>query len=449
MIFLTTKMSTANSALHRAATRAAAPTRGGTPTPDHNRHAHFDDNLSAVVIDRLTVRDKDVPREAQRWTSGERGAIVDDPAILAGADLSQFVTEAVKIGAHALSAAGQAQESRALEQMLKEVGQRIAETTNKAVANTERAARAASEVVAKAAYDAKRATVEADEASRKEFSESVSVATKGLNAELRRIFSGENPELLDRLQPVLDKFGTALDAKVKAGTTDLIAQAVKQFDPSDPTSPMAKHTAELQAQQRKLAEHFDTNHKDLVKKLDELATVLKVQDAKASLAKITPIKGDTFENQLNAVLSAIADGLGDEYTDTRAIVGDVPRSKKGDGLFTVDAGAARVVIEMTDSPRDKWSEYFDEAERNRHAAASLGLVRTPTQNGGRSIRVLGPRRIVLAFDPESDNPELLQTAVMMLRASALAATARKGAHQIATAEEKITEAMAQLERSTK
>ncbi|WP_136625666.1 hypothetical protein [Mycobacterium innocens] len=115
-------------------------------------------------------------------------------------------------------------------------------------------------------------------------------------------------------------------------------------------------------------------------------------------------------------------------------------------MFTVDVGAARVVIEMTDSPRDKWSEYFDEAERNRHAAASLGLVRTPTQNGGRSIRVLGPRRIVLAFDPESDNPELLQTAVMMLRASALAATARKGAHQTATAEEKITEAMAQLEK---
>ncbi|KZS62221.1 hypothetical protein [Mycobacterium ostraviense] len=228
--------------------------------PDHNRHAYFDDSLSAVVIDRLTVRDKDVSREAQRWTSGERGPIVDDPAILAGADLSQFVTEAVKIGAHALSAAGQAQESRALKQMLKEVGQRAAESTNKAVANTERAAKAASEVVAKAAYDAKRAIVEADEASRKEFSESVSVATKGLNAELRRIFSGENPELLDRLQPVLDKFGTALDAKVKAGTTDLIARAAQQFDPSDPTSPMAKHTAELQAQQRKLAEHFDTNH---------------------------------------------------------------------------------------------------------------------------------------------------------------------------------------------
>ncbi len=143
-------------------------------------------------------------------------------------------------------------------------------------------------------------------------------------------------------------------------------------------------------------------------------------------------------------LAAIAVGLGDEYTDTRAVVGDVPRSKKGDGLLTVDGGAARVVIEMSDSARDKWTEYFDEAERNRHATASLGVVRTPAQNGGRSIRVLGPRRIVLAFDPSSEDPELVRTVVMMLRTSALAAASRKGSHQIATAEEKVTEAIAQL-----
>lgn len=57
--------------------------------------AHFDNTLTAVEIERLTVRDKDVAREAQRWTAGGRGAAVDDPDTLAAADLSQFVTEAV------------------------------------------------------------------------------------------------------------------------------------------------------------------------------------------------------------------------------------------------------------------------------------------------------------------------------------------------------------------
>lgn len=93
--------------------------------------AHFDNTLTAVEIERLTVRDKDVAREAQRWTAGGRGAAVDDPDALAAADLSQFVTEAVKIGAHALSATGQAQESRILEQMLREVGDKAADSTAK------------------------------------------------------------------------------------------------------------------------------------------------------------------------------------------------------------------------------------------------------------------------------------------------------------------------------
>ncbi|MHA7650470.1 Fis family transcriptional regulator [Mycobacterium sp. ML4] len=369
---------------------------------------------------------------------------MDDPNTLAAADLSDFITEAVKIGAHALSVTGQAQESRILEQMLKEVGDKAADSTTKVIEITERAVKSASEVVAKAATDAKKAISEADAASRKEFTDSVSTAKTDLTSELRRIFAGENPELLERLQPVLDKFGADLDAKARTGTSELLAKAAKQFDPSDPTSPIAKHAAELDARQQKLTEQIDKNHVDVVKKVDELMTSLKVQEARARLAKVTPIKGDTFENQVNAVLSEVATGLGDDFTDTRAIVGAVPRSKKGDALLTIDGGAARVVIEMTDSARAGWTAYFDEAERNRLAAAALGLVRTAEQNGGRSIRVIGPRRIVLAFDPGSDDPELVRTVVMLLRTAALAATTRRGAHQIATAEEKITQAIAQL-----
>lgn len=37
---------------------------------------------------------------------------------------------------------------------------------------------------------------------------------------------------------------------------------------------------------------------------------------------------------------------------------------------------------------------------------------------------LGPRRIVLAFDPDTDNPDLLRTVVQLLRISARAASMR-------------------------
>jgi hypothetical protein len=63
--------------------------------------------------------------------------------------------------------------------------------------------------------------------------------------------------------------------------------------------------------------------------------------------------------------------------------------------------------------------------------------------------VLGPRRIVLAFDPDHDDPELLRTVVLLVRTVALAATARTGSGEIATAEEKIGEALDQLDKIAK
>ncbi len=408
--------------------------------------AHLGVDQTTIVINQLTIEDKDVACEARRWTTGTRGEIVDDPHVLASADLSDFVSEAVKIGAHALSATGQSQDSRALERMIKEAGDKTAATSAQAAELTDRTVKDATRTMTKAAEDAKKAIVEADQTSRKEFTESVTAAKTALTDEVRRIFAGDSPELLEKLQPLLEKFSTELDAKSSASISEVVAKAVKQFDSADPTSPMAKLTANLEARQTQITELMGKNHEVIALKIDEIGTALKVQDARATLSKVTPIKGDTFETQVNEVLSTIATGLGDEYSDTRAVVGHLPRSKKGDGLLTVDGGTARVVIEMTDSARAGWAEYLDEAERNRHAAASLGLVRTPEQNAGQSIRVIGSRRVLLAFDPTSDDHDLIRTVVMLLRTAALAASARRGAEQLCTAEEKICEAVAQLER---
>ena len=149
---------------------------------------------------------------------------------------------------------------------------------------------------------------------------------------------------------------------------------------------------------------MEKQHAELAQKVDELTTAARVQDAKTTLAKVTPIKGGSYEDQVHALMYGVAAGLGDEYAETGATVGRLARCKKGDGLLAVPGRSARVVLEMTDSPRTGWGDYLDEAERNRCAAASLGLVRTIEQNGGQSIRVLGPRRIVMAFDPEHDDP---------------------------------------------
>ena len=420
-------------------------TQNKHPRAAHDAHgARFDETAATVLIEALAIGDADVVREARRWTDGQRGVVVDDPDVLRGADLTAFVVEAVRIGAHALSVTGTAQEAKALERMLKDVGDKTADTTARAMETTERAVKDASEVVGRAAAEAKKAITEADAQNRKELTAAVLTAKQDLNAEVNRIFGGQSPELLERLGPVLDKFGAGLGEMVRETSGDLLTKAAKQFDPSDPSSPMAKHAAELKAQHEKLTQQVEKQHTELADKVDELTAALKLQEAKTSLAKVTPIKGGSYEDQVHSLMQDIAAGLGDEYAETGATVGQLARCKKGDGLLSVADGSTKVVLEMTDSHRTIWGDYLDEAERNRAAAASLGLVRSPEQIGGQGIRALGARRIVMAFDPEQDNPELLRTVVMLLRTAALTVSSRTGATEIETAEEKIGEALDQL-----
>jgi hypothetical protein len=383
-------------------------------------------------------------REAAHWCAGERGAAIDEPVDRAGADITKFVTEALTLGAKALTITAQTSETRALERMIKDVGEKAAAASQKAADATQLATKSATEAVAKAAADAKMAITDADEAARKNLIDAVAATKLGLSAEMQRIFDGENPELMRRLQSVLDKFGSALEKQVHTSTSELLLKATKQLDPSDPTSPMAKQAVALAEQQERFSKQIEKGQTDIATKVDELATALKVQQAKASLAKVTPIKGGTFEGQLHVLMTGIASGLGDEYEDTTTKTGLLPRSKKGDGVFKVSGQDARVVIEMTDSSRSAWGEYFDEAERNRGAAASLGIVRAADQNGGQAIRVLGQRRVVIAFDPDEDDAEILRTVILLLRTVAIAATVRTGTTEIDTAEEKIGSAIEQL-----
>lgn len=406
--------------------------------------AHFDDEGEAVVIEGLTTTNTDVVDEAKRWTTGRRGPRIDDTADLGEADLTTFVEEAVVIGARALAATAQTTEARAVEQMLKDVGDRTADASRQAAELTGRAAREASDAVTRVAAETKRAITEADRLSREELTGAVGKAKQELVVEMRRLFGGEKPELLTQLQPVLDRFGTTVEATMRTSAGELLEKATKQLDPADPTSPLARHTAALTTQHKELVQRVEKHHGELAAKVDDLATSLRVQEARTSLAKVTPIKGSSFEDRLHVLLHGVAAGLGAEYTDTTRTVGHLARSKKGDGVLT--AGDACVVVEMTDSTRTGWSDYFDESERNRGAAAALGVVRTPEQNGGQVVRVLGTRRVVLAFDPETDDPEFLRTAVLLLRTVALAAAARSGGAEIATAEERIADAVAQLEK---
>jgi len=411
--------------------------------------ASFDSSRPAVVIEHLRVTDSDVVAEARRWSTGRRGASVTVTE-MGDADLGTFVTQAMAVGARAIAGAGNAQDTFELERLVAEVGIRTAESSTSAAEATAKAAASAAETMGKAAEAARKAIAETEASTRKGFAETVEVSTKALREEVERLVGGESPELLAKLGPVLDAAGRKMGEQAFEQTDKLLAKVSRQFDPADPTSPFAKQAAALADQQKCLTASMDKNHLALVSKVDELAKAVEVQkaaqEAVAKTASVTPLKGGTFEAEVGEVMQRIAAGLGDEYTETVGSAGAIRRCFKGDGIIIIGAGQARVVLEMHDSSDGRvWNEYLDEAERNRGAAASIGVVRSAAQNKGQTIRVLGQRRVILAFNPETDDADLLRTVVQLVRASAIAASSRREVEGLETAEENIQAAITLLD----
>lgn len=412
----------------------------GTPA------AHCDPDEPALIIEQLAITDVEVLTEARHWSAGRRGPAVD-LGELAGADLTAFVRQALSVGARAIAGAGDAQDTYQLEQLVHEVGTRTVESTNQATEATAKAVDGAVQLLSQTSEAMRKAILDSEQASRRGFMDNVEKSNATLRAEVERIFGGSNPELLAQLRPVLDEAGQRIRAQAMEQTESLLAKVGRQFDPADPTSPFAKQAAVLAGQQQALTEELRTHHSALATKVEELARAVEVQKAaktaRSQAEQATTLKGSGFEAEVDAVLERLAVSMGDEYTATGNFPGALGTSKKGDGVIVIGGDQARVVVEMHDSsgPQRQWNSYLEEAERNRKAAASIGIVRDTTQNAGQLIRVLSPRRLIVAFDPGGDSEDLLRTVVLLMRTAAVTASARRDTEGLDTAEENLTAAM--------
>jgi hypothetical protein len=332
-----------------------------------------------------------------------------------------------------------------------EVSERTEQTSLRAVEATDAAIAKATKAMEAASTHARKAISEAGELARKDFSGNVDAVRRTLATEIQRVVGGENPELLARFQPLIERFSRDLDERAAKHLGELLVKVAEQFDPAQPTSVLAQQNRVLGEQHHALSEVLTKQQAELCSKVEDLATAVKVahaaRSAAAATAQLTPLKGNTYAESVHQTLAYIAAGLGDDYADTSGVTGLVSRSKKGDGVLRVEGGEVRVVFEMTDSQRGSgWGPYLAEAERNRGALASIGLVRSPDQLRGNTLISLGARRIVLAYDAEADSPDLLRTVVQIVRLAAVAAAKRDDDGEIVTAQEKIDEALATLSK---
>ena len=426
--------------------------------PPSRPSVFYDPQAHALVIEHLQIGDPTVLGELRHWTSGRRSAPADD-ATLARADLAPFCRQALAAGAAAIRGAGGTQEAHHLDHLIAQVGERTSKASHEAALTTAAAAEQATKAMTKAATDAQRTLLEAGKTSRQELTEHVDLSRKALTQEIQRLVGGDQPLLVTQLGALLSTFTAELDDRVGKRTDELFGKAAKQLDPRDPTSPLAEFTRQVGEQQTALTDHLGKGQKDIEERLEKLALLIHAASASTTATnaahKVSPIKGGTYADGVHQHLQVLAAHQGDEYQDTSTEAGLIARCRKGDGVLIVATGngtqTARVVVEMTDSDttRRGWTDYLDEAERNRDATASLGLVRTTEQMiGGEQLRTFGPRRMVLAFDPLTDDPSLLKVVLQLLRTQATLALTRSGGEHVRTAEEKLTEATVCLQKLT-
>lgn len=416
----------------------------------------YDPQGSRIVVNYLEIADPEIIVEAHHWPEGHRGAAVSDE-VLAESDLGPFLRQALATGTKAIAAAAGTTEIASHQKLITELGDRAEASSQRAADRIDQA----TEVTAKAARmtseETRKTVTEATDKMRTDVRTALTETITDLRRELVTL-TGDDAPLAAAAKTAVAKAGEELQARLDRRLGEAVTGITQKFDHRDPTSPLGHLVTTLRAEQKAVVAEFAEHQKEVLDRLDTIKTNLTVSaataDATAKASAASALKGLPYQEAVHTVIQAHAGTMGDDYADTSSHAGRISGNKKGDGLLTIleQAGApdgvARVVVEMTNSvARRDWVKYFDECERNRGAVASIGVVCTPEQvPGGGLLRLFGTRRVVVAFDPEVDDPALLHSVILLLRSQACLAVARTSGAQARTAEEKLTEATDLLEK---
>lgn len=209
------------------------------------------------------------------------------------------------------------------------------------------------------------------------------------------------------------------------------------LNPSDPTSPL----------------------KTLADKIDTLgAAVSKVQEsmtaevAVAAVVEAGIVGGVDYEEIAMRAVQHIAASAGDDCESTGKITGRVPRSKMGDGVVDLKIGPivyARLVLEAKNKALSKldWERESEGSKSNRAATGFVGLCKhiQDMPNGSR-ILVLDSQSIVVAWNPDNDDLQLVALVYQLVKINTLSSTGQLDEINIAEVNKNLEDAVKALEK---
>ncbi|OBH47307.1 hypothetical protein A5688_03115 [Mycobacterium mantenii] len=354
--------------------------------------------------------------------------------------------EAVALGARVLSATADSAGVAALNTTVAALTERAESATTGLVETAQRASTSAIEASAKV-------------------SEVVQAALKRFQTESAQTLDAPVKAVAERLDRLLAADGSPIAASIKEvvsgamaearegwhrSLTDTLTTVSRSLDATDPGTPFGQLNQQLKDDRQRQNADLYARIDRLMELVVEVRNAANTTAAVAAVRKASPAKGKPYEEAVGAVVEGIACGIGASYTETSDVVGEIRGCKKGDGVIEVAAAdsatpAARVVLEFTTSGATRnWPNYLADAERNRGAQASLGIV--PTRDlvpGKEMIAILGPGRAVIAYDVE-DDPGMVRATIQLLVVQAQRRVAEARGGDLGVADRKIAEAHQQL-----
>lgn len=419
--------------------------------PTTSEGAQIIPGLGLHIAD-VDILDPAVGAEALHWTTGVRGDPVSQ-ADAEGCDLTHFVREAVALGSRVLAVTSDAVGLSSLNTTVTALAERAETATAGLISKAQSASTNAIEASAKAAAEAREGTAEVVGTALEQFrTESTRVLDTGVKAvtdQLDRLAADAGP-VATSIKEVVNRAMSDAQESWHRSLTVTLTRLTRSLDATDPGTPFGQLTRQLEDQQQRQFAEFWAGFERLHETVAEATGAATTAAAVAAIQAASPAKGRPFEEAIGAVVEGIACGIGASYSDTSGDIGEVSGSKKGDGVIELaaadsNADATRVVVEYTTSGAARnWPSYLADAERNRAAQASLGIV--PSRDlvpGKEMIAILGPGRMVIAHDVD-DDPGLVRAAVQLLVVQAQRRLAEARGGDLGAADRKIAEARQQL-----
>lgn len=141
-------------------------------------------------------------------------------------------------------------------------------------------------------------------------------------------------------------------------------ELLKEFDPNEDGSPLKQLKTAVD-------ERFDNLHDELLQ-----------EETEEELKEKTTLKGDDFEDQLEAIISPIVNTTGDKLRATGEETGELGESKVGDFVIELANPNEKVVIEAKNASnysQPKIEEEMDEAIENRAAEYGIFIAKKQSQ----------------------------------------------------------------------